>query len=114
MFDNPGEKIKTVAKVFFGIGCVSSVLGWIGVLIIAMESKDGKTALLIALASFLVLAIGVVLSWISSLLLYGFGQLIDNSDRTSATMDTLVNLTAIDNRCQQKPSSKNSEFKEEF
>lgn len=98
MFDNVGEKIKVIAKVFFGIGCSFSLIGWIVALTWAVGLDDGKTAVIVVFGSFFVLAICVVLSWISSLLLYGFGVMIDNSERTLENTDTVVDLIGLDSR----------------
>ena len=69
MFDNIGGKIKTLAQVFCWIGIVSSALSGL----VIMFDDDFLLGILIA-------AIGALLSWISSFTLYGFGQLIENSE----------------------------------
>lgn len=69
MFKNIGKKIKILAQ----------VITWINILaffVLGMALMD-----LSELAGFLVMIIGVIVSWLSSFLLYGFGQLIDNSDK---------------------------------
>ena len=71
MFENIGSKIKTVAIAAFVLGAVASVV--LG----AMLSQQGIIGLFVA-------AIGVLTSWISSLALYGFGQLIENTDTIAA------------------------------
>ena len=69
MFNNIGKKIKTVTLFFFVIGCILSIV--LGAYIIAKINKWGWALLLL----------GPLSSWISSLLTYGFGQLVENSDR---------------------------------
>ena len=39
---------------------------------------------------FLILAIGFLLSWLGSFLLYGFGQLIENSDILASTTSKIL------------------------
>ncbi len=42
-------------------------------------------------AGFLVLIVGCLVSWLSSLTLYGFGQLIENSDKIANDMEYMRN-----------------------
>ena len=73
MFNNIGGKIKAVAACFTWIGFIASILG--GAYII-LESE--------LLLGLLVMLIGCFASWLSSLTLYGFGQLIENTDKLVA------------------------------
>ena len=72
MFGNIGGKIKTLAKVLTWIGIISSVITGISML------ATGDEALV--LIGILIAAFGSIVSWVSSFLLYGFGQLIENTD----------------------------------
>lgn len=74
MFDNIGAKLKIVAKVFFWIGVAFCALTILGGLASAQSLQEGLVAIISGLA-------GVLVSWISSWVLYGFGQLIENSDK---------------------------------
>ena len=78
MYRNVGGKIKMVAKVYAWIGIVLSVL--VGVILLF----SGSDSILVAL---IYIFLGPLLSWLSSLLLYGFGQLIDNTDRLAKRFD---------------------------
>ena len=86
MFTNPGGKIKSYAKVLFWIGVVISVL--IGVVMIgtsftyAAYSYNGSFGTILGgiISGLLVVAIGILISWISVLVLYAFGVLVENSD----------------------------------
>ena len=71
MYDNIGSKIKTLAQVVFIIMAVISIIS--GVIIIF--SDDGAFII-----GILTAGIGVLLSWIGTFFLYGFGQLIENTD----------------------------------
>ena len=70
MFDNIGGKIKGVAAAVTWIGIIFSCITG---LVMLCEEKT-------ALAGFLIMIFGSLGSWLSSLTLYGFGQLIENSD----------------------------------
>ena len=72
MFDNIGRKIKSMAKgLFWGCMVVCSVGGLFG--IVAVETAEERIAILIAAIAY------GILSWIGSWLMYGFGQLVENS-----------------------------------
>ena len=77
LFDNAGRKIQTVAKVFFCLGVLVSVFTWIICMILGAAEND--TSLMFF--SIGALFIGVFVSWLSNLLLYGFGTLIANSKK---------------------------------
>jgi len=70
MFDNVGGKIKIAAKVVAWIGIIFCVIYGF-VLLVSVEGM--------ALAGLLVMILGSLGSWLSSLLVYGFGELIENS-----------------------------------
>lgn len=77
MFDNISDKIKTVARVqcFIGI-TISIILGLI--YMVSTEFWDfGGIYLLISL---LIAGGGSIASYISSILTYGFGELVENSN----------------------------------
>lgn len=71
MFENIGNKIKTLAKVLCWIGIIVSVI----VAIVLFASDDDLVGI-----GFLVLIGGSLISWIGSFVLFGFGQLVENSD----------------------------------
>lgn len=71
MFDNIGEKIKTLAKVVFWVGIACSVA--CGVI-----AAIGMGGIGIALF-FLISILGSFACWVGSLLFYGFGEIITNS-----------------------------------
>ena len=68
MFANVGGKIKAVAQVLTWIGIIGSVIGGL-----SMTSANFLVGILIAV-------VGALLSWVGSLALYGFGELVENSD----------------------------------
>ena len=74
MFDNIGGKIKVLAVVVTIIGCiVSFVFG----IILFVEGEVGM--------GFLVIIMGGLLSWVSSFVLYGFGELIESNQNIQKT-----------------------------
>ena len=87
MFNNIGAKIKTLAKILCWIGIIGSVIS--GIVIIAAGSKGGYYSTpygsissgSAVVAGILTMVLGSLLSWIGSFFAYGFGQLIENTDR---------------------------------
>ena len=71
MFNNIGGKIKGLAASVTVIGIIASVI--VG---LVLMTADGDTVFL----GILVAALGSFVSWLSSWLLYAFGQLVENSD----------------------------------
>ena len=75
-FDNIGGKIKILAKVTCWIGSISSVIGGVIMMLngLAYENTRG------ILGGIMIAVLGDLVSWVGSFRLYGFGQLIENSD----------------------------------
>ena len=73
MFDNIGGKIKGLAATICWLGIIAS-LG-IGISLISLE-EEITTAI-----GIVIIILGALFSWISSFLTYGFGQLVENSDK---------------------------------
>ncbi|MBE6763390.1 MAG: SHOCT domain-containing protein [Ruminococcaceae bacterium] len=72
MFDNIGGKIKGLAKFMTGVGIAASWCVCISFLVTGDE--------VFALIGVGIGIVGSLLSWVSAFLLYGFGQLVENSD----------------------------------
>lgn len=73
MFNNIGNKIKTYAEVVSWIGIIASIITGIVIMITIATFEAIFLGLLICI-------IGSLACWISSFVLYGFGQLIENTD----------------------------------
>lgn len=73
MYDNIGGKIKGLAKVMCAVGSIAPIIA--GIVIISLDRYGRSTPIAIA-----VMVLGIISAWVSTWLLYGFGQLIENSD----------------------------------
>ena len=99
MFNNIGNKIKILAVVISIITIVCCVF------IAIYNLSEGAY-----LYALIYAVVGPMLAWISSFLLYGFGQLIENSDKMAQDTDDIVRqLTDLR---QTNENSKNSEITE--
>lgn len=105
MYDNSGKKIKIVAYVRLALGILLSIIlalmifGYghnnssveygtsVSEYLIAMSNRYSEIASTIS--SILVLVIGTFLSWLGSLQLYAFGQLVEDNQKMQKTIDKL-------------------------
>ena len=77
MFKNIGSKIKTLTLILALSGAALSVFFGILWIIVASDLGWGDWKYL----GIIPIVVGPLWSWVSSFLLYGFGQLIDNCDK---------------------------------
>ena len=64
MFNYISEKIKSMAKIFCSLGIIVSIFCAV---LLFMEGPQG----------LIVLIVGPMFSWLGSLIMYGFGELIE-------------------------------------
>lgn len=95
MYNNIGEKIKGVAKFLSVIGIVGSIIIGTTMIITMHES--------ISWIGLIILIFGSLVSWILSFPLYGFGQLIENTDYLVAlqTSSTPINTSEKEQALKQ-------------
>ena len=89
MFDNIGQKIKGTIEILCWVGMLGSVIAGLA----AMEHYFFN--------GLLIAVIGCLCSWIGSFLLYGFGELVDNSAKIAENTRCL-------NRSEDKPTDADS------
>ena len=68
MFDNIGKKLKGLAKWTFIVEAIAAIIG--GIIVIVEEDE---------VIGLLLLFLGPVIAWISSWVLYAFGELVDKA-----------------------------------
>ena len=73
MFDNIGGKIKGVAAAVCWLGIIISII--VGIDLCASDEE------VLTVVGIVVIFLGSLSSWIGSFVLYGFGQLVENSDK---------------------------------
>ncbi len=106
MFRRVGRTIKVVSQIFMWIGILYFI--FLGVALITdptilltvdltpelnsmlYKLTDQELALFSATTGIVLLVVGILFSWLSTLFLYGFGQLIDNSDKLVSKKDTAL------------------------
>ena len=102
MYDNIGGKIKGLAKIIFIIEAVGAIITGIALLITG-----------VALSGLLILVCGPLVAWVSSWILYAFGELVENSNTINNTVKKIENNThnfINNNQEKPKPSSINDKL----
>ena len=74
-YENIGNKIKSLAMTLFFVEAIAEIVTGFALMI---ADED------LIFYGFLIIVIGPIVAWVSSWLLYGFGQLIENSDIIAA------------------------------
>ncbi len=103
LFKNVGEKIRSLTVVFFVITAVlNAVLSFFVVrpaiksaLIWRLSTSSATTTAM--LLSFVCFGVTVFISYVSALLLYGYGELISNSDRELQILEASGRKEAANN-----------------
>ena len=89
MWSNIGHKIQVLAKVICWLGIILSVLAGIAMIVSGNTVNNmamsygyysyNSTASSTTLAGVLIIVLGALGSWLGSLTLYGFGELIERT-----------------------------------
>lgn len=95
MFNNIGDKIKTLALIICIIGMAASVIGAIA--ICWEDSDDFIRALLTA-------AVGCLASWVGSFCLYGFGELIEETAMNRRINEQLLSFMSRQQNPETEPT----------
>lgn len=74
MYDKIGGKIKGMAKATFFVEAIVAIIA--GIIFTIMAGNGDEAMLLVGLP---VMILGPLAAWVSSCLLYGFGELIDKT-----------------------------------
>lgn len=78
MFNEVGRKIKTFAKVLFGIQFALFLL--VGGMLFDLYSQ---------VVGIIVIFVGLLVAWIGNFVLYGFGEIVDMSVKNNEQLDNL-------------------------
>lgn len=98
MYTNVGGKIKGLAKAIAWIGTILSIIYGVSVIGLTgtLSYNAGPTAGFLTgggvLMGILIIVVGSILSRLISLVLYGFGELVDNSGQMRQELQRLSDL----------------------
>ena len=93
MFNNIGRKIKGLARVIFWITLVLWALASLGgmiAMIATVGRYNGGMVVLAIFAFFVSVGIGFLVSWIGSFFMFGYGQLIDDTEINRKTNQQIL------------------------
>lgn len=76
LFDYTSGKIKLVVRILFWVGGIIFAVMMLAGFIVGIVTKE----LVVALLCLFMLPWGVLLYWVSSLMIYGFGRIVENTD----------------------------------
>lgn len=83
MFENAGSKLKTLAVIFFVIGLICCFISGISI----MLAGNGGF-----LVGFLIIALGALSCWISSLVMYALGEYTENTEYIRQDVSSIKRL----------------------
>ena len=86
-YNNIGRKIKCLAVVIFISEAIIAII--YGISLISNNSDN------MMLFGVLIAILGPIIAWISSWLLYGFGQLVENTDVIASNSNSIAEATDI-------------------
>ena len=92
LFDNIGNKIKVVAKVFAWIQIIAGFIAGIILLFIGLDTLPGG-GIFILIAPVVAIA-GCFLAWLDASPIYGLGVAIENTERIKRVLSTSSTPTA--------------------
>jgi hypothetical protein len=95
MYIDIGKKIKGWAKWIFIVGAFASVIGAVGMLFAA---EDGW----VIITALLTLVLGPMLAWVSSWILYAFGELVEKTSANEQNTRNILKLMLENNTQRDK------------
>ena len=101
MFNNIGKKIKTLAKVVCWIGIIGGIISGLSLIAVGAAgsgitvSSNGSTSFVggmaLIIAGIILLVLLPLLAWVSSFMLYGFGDMVDNVSELKQSNEEVLN-----------------------
>lgn len=106
LFDNPGKKIKTFAKISFVIKCIGAIIT--GIILFFVAMCEGYEIL--ALFSLAVLVFVPFVAYMMTIFIYAFGELVDKTNSINNTIsdENTGNKTPSNNTYSHSNANKQS------
>ena len=107
MFKEVGKKIQSVGKILFALGVVIAVIIGFSAMALISEAANGGLGFLIGV---LIIALGVLSSWLGVLLYVGFGRIaecVEEQNRLTRQMLGIADPSAAPKRMRtEQPRSR--------
>lgn len=95
MFNNIGKKIKTLSRVIFWLGILLGALMLLVPFFAAETANTSPMTILLAMIpTYVVMFVGL---WLSALLMYGFGELIEKTQQNNEYLAQIAANTTKEN-----------------
>lgn len=101
MFNNIGKKIKTLAKVVCWLGIIGGIISGLSLIAVGAAgsgitvNSNGSTSFVsgmaLVVAGIILLVLLPLLAWVSSFMLYGFGEMVDNVSELKQSNEEMLN-----------------------
>ena len=100
LFEGAGSRLKNVAKVLFVIGIIATIVlfivfGWKRSTIVSVGSGHKETVSEFQITGLYILIGGIVGTYINSLLIYGFGEMIEEISSTKYSLSNVEKNTTF-------------------
>ena len=99
MFNKPGIKIQSFAKVFFVLSLILTIFGTIVCILgafISMEVTYSPMLFFIFIIGGIILfVVGFFASWISALCLFSFGRITESVEKQNELTEQLINIVSM-------------------
>lgn len=89
MFNNSGKKLKSLAKFIFWLAIILNILIFIGIYLGAVEEIGSGSPIAFVLFIALGVVIGMLVGWLSSIILYAFGELVEDTRSIRKTLNRI-------------------------
>ena len=90
MFRNIGGKIKGLAKVFFTIGIVFSILTALVLCAAGFISGEEEVIIMCISAGLVYILLGILVAWLSNIMLYAFGQQVEMQEKSALLLESIL------------------------
>ena len=112
MYDNIGSKIKNLARIIFYVqSAIGLLLGFLITALFSFGSNDIKIILLGLLLGVIVAAVFAVISWVNTILIYGYGELIESTNDIKANTIALFKYIEKNKAVKSKSASQDYDLK---
>lgn len=91
-FSRVGRKIMGLAKFIFWSIVIINGIAAVVMIVNAIKIENGTGKAFMILGAIVVIALGVLIGWLSSILLYGYGQLIESQQSTVDELKEIKHL----------------------
>ena len=110
MFNNPGRQLKSLATAIFWVEVVSAAI--LGLIVMALLSELSLLLRVTVLA--IIVAYGVLIGWLSGILLYTFGDMAHDLNQVKSLIEIQVGIEGRRNPNYTTPQAGGSDWSQPY